>query len=87
MEDDKERSETMEKVDEARKHQVEAAIVRIMKSRRRMDHNALLNEVLGQLGARFAPSPAMIKKRIEALIEREYLERDAKDRKYYNYLA
>jgi hypothetical protein len=32
-------------------------------------------------------SPNDIKKRIEALIEQEYLERDAADRGVYNYLA
>lgn len=31
--------------------------------------------------------PADIKKRIENLIEREFLERDATDRKMYRYLA
>ena len=35
----------------------------------------------------FSPTPAIIKKRIEALIEREYLSRDSKDRKLYNYEA
>ena len=29
----------------------------------------------------------VIKKRIESLIEREFLERDAEDRKLYHYLA
>ncbi|KAJ3330483.1 Cullin-3, partial [Blyttiomyces sp. JEL0837] len=86
-ENDQERGDTMERVDEARKHQIEAAIVRIMKSRKRMEHNVLVGEVIGQLVGRFAPNPGMVKKRIEGLIEREYLERDGKDRKVYNYLA
>ncbi|KAJ3413350.1 hypothetical protein HDV05_008132 [Chytridiales sp. JEL 0842] len=86
-ENDQERNETREKIDEARKHIVEAAIVRIMKGRKRMDHNNLVVEVIGQLTSKFAPSAAMVKKRIEGLIEREYLERDSKDRKFYNYLA
>ncbi|KND02992.1 uncharacterized protein SPPG_08979 [Spizellomyces punctatus DAOM BR117] len=87
METDAERADTLEKVDEARKHQVEACIVRIMKSRKRMDHNNLVAEVVKQLSARFSPSPLMVKKRVEGLIEREYLERDKSDRKIYNYLA
>jgi cullin 3 len=29
----------------------------------------------------------MIKKRIESLIDREYMERDAEDRRYYKYIA
>jgi cullin 3 len=36
---------------------------------------------------KFNPDPQMIKKRIESLIEREYMERDNDDRKYYKYIA
>jgi cullin 3 len=32
-------------------------------------------------------SPALIKQRLESLIEREFIERDADDRKLYRYLA
>jgi len=86
-ESEPERRETREKVDEDRKHQIEAAIVRIMKSRKRMEHSNLISEVTKQLSSRFLPNPLIIKKRIESLIEREYLERSKKDRKMYNYLA
>ena len=37
-------------------------------------------EVTEQLKSRFLPSPVIIKKRIEGLIEREYLARTAEDR-------
>ncbi|KAG8767076.1 Cullin-3 [Serendipita sp. 405] len=57
-----------------------------MKDRKVLGHNELVNEVTRQLAHRFQPNPAMIKKRIEALIEREYLER-REDKKSYNYLA
>ncbi|KAJ3011036.1 Cullin-3 [Thoreauomyces humboldtii] len=87
METDLERTETMEKIEETRKHQLEACIVRIMKARKRMEHNLLVAEVIKQTAARFTPSPPLVKKRIEGLIEREYLERDKTDRKKYNYLA
>ena len=40
-----------------------------------------------QLAARFLPNPVIIKKRIESLIEREYLARSNEDRKIYTYLA
>jgi Cullin protein neddylation domain len=56
--------------------QIEAAIVRIMKARRVLDHNSIVTEVTRQLSARFLPNPTVIKKRIESLIEREFLERD-----------
>lgn len=74
-------------VEEDRKPQIEAAIVRIMKSRRILDHNSIVTEVTRQLAPRFLPNPAVIKKRIESLLEREFLERDATDRKLYRYLA
>ncbi|KAF9915700.1 Cullin-3 [Lobosporangium transversale] len=79
--------ETQEKVDEDRKHIAEAAIVRVMKNRKSLDHNNLITEVISQLQGRFNPAPSMIKKRIEALIDREYLERAPGDRTIYNYLA
>ena len=44
-------------------------------------------QVTQQLATRFVPSPTLIKKRIESLIEREFLERDESDRKLYRYLA
>ncbi|KAG6556425.1 hypothetical protein Mapa_002368 [Marchantia paleacea] len=86
-ESEPEKQETRQKVEEDRKPQIEAAIVRIMKSRRVLDHNNIISEVTKQLQARFLPNPAVIKKRIESLIEREFLERDRIDRKLYRYLA
>lgn len=71
-------------MDEDRKHEIEAAIVRIMKARKRMSHSSLVAEVTEQLKSRFLPSPTIIKKRIEGLIEREYLARTTDDR-YVSY--
>eukprot|EP01133_Synstelium_polycarpum_P018802 gene18802-22488_t len=82
-----EATETRQKVDEDRKHQIEASIVRIMKARKTMDHSNLISEVIKQLQSRFVPNPIIVKKRIESLIEREYLERSKQDRKVYNYMA
>lgn len=86
-ESEPERKETRSKVDEDRKHEIEAAIVRIMKARKQMSHSNLVSEVTEQLRSRFMPSPVIIKKRIEALIEREYLARTDTDRKTYTYVA
>lgn len=74
-------------VEEDRKHLVEAVIVRIMKSRKTLEHNQLMMEVTRHLTSRFQPAPTLIKQRIEKLIEREYLERSQHDRRVYNYLA
>ncbi|XP_065048598.1 cullin-3B-like [Musa acuminata AAA Group] len=86
-ESEPEKQETRQRVEEDRKPQIEAAIVRIMKSRRVLDHNTIVTEVTSQLQSRFLPNPVVIKKRIESLIEREFLERDKTDRKLYRYLA
>ena len=72
---------------EARKNTVEAAVVRIMKSRKSMEHNALIAEVGRQLMGRFGVESGFVKKRIEALIEREYIARDKENRRLYHYLA
>lgn len=63
-----------------------ACIVRIMKDRKNMTHNALVTEATRQLSSRFHPNPVDIKRRIEGLIERDYLAR-CDDRKGYNYVA
>eukprot|EP01105_Mastigella_eilhardi_P010313 TRINITY_DN2407_c0_g2_i1.p1 TRINITY_DN2407_c0_g2~~TRINITY_DN2407_c0_g2_i1.p1 ORF type:complete len:748 (+),score=248.08 TRINITY_DN2407_c0_g2_i1:140-2383(+) len=82
-----ESAETRQKVDEDRKALIEAAIVRTMKARKTMTHSLLVAEVIRQLSPRFVPNPNIIKKRIESLLEREYLERSKEDRAVYNYLA
>jgi len=74
-------------VEETRKHLVEAAIVRTMKTRKTMEHNSLVAEVIKQVSARFQPSPADVKRRIEGLIERDYMERDRESKGVYHYLA
>ncbi|KAF8390220.1 hypothetical protein HHK36_024744 [Tetracentron sinense] len=86
-ESEPEKQETRQRVEEDRKPQIEAAIVRIMKSRRMLDHNNIVSEVTKLLQPRFLANPVVIKKRIESLIEREFLERDNVDRKMYKYLA
>lgn len=72
---------------EDRKHMLDACIVRIMKTRQSLKHTDLIAEVTHALRSRFVPKPVDIKKRIENLIDREYLERDDEERGLYNYLA
>ncbi|KAF8632266.1 hypothetical protein AX15_002011 [Amanita polypyramis BW_CC] len=86
VESNEARKETRDRIDEERKYQTDACIVRVMKDRKHMTHNDLVNEVTRQLASRFQPDPLSIKKCIESLIEKEYLER-REDRKSYNYLA
>lgn len=44
-------------VEEERRHNVEAAIVRIMKARKTLSHNELVMETTRQLSTRFTPNP------------------------------
>jgi cullin 3 len=82
---EEETTQMEQKIEEDRRHQVEAAIVRVMKARKRVAHNDLVAEVSRQLLFRFSPNLQFIKKRIESLIEREYIARE--DEKNYKYLA
>ena len=75
----------MEAIYRLRRHQMDAAIVRIMKARKTLKHPDLVTEVVKQLRGRFTPKPVDIKKRIANLIELEYLERDEQDRQLYHY--
>ncbi|XP_035735673.1 cullin-2-like [Vespa mandarinia] len=78
---------THRSVDDDRKLYLQAAIVRIMKSRKLLRHNQLLQEVLGQSKVTFAPSIGMIKKCIEALIDKQYIERTPNSADEYSYVA
>lgn len=79
--------QTHHAVDEDRKMYLQAAIVRIMKSRKILKHNQLIQEVLSQSKARFAPSIGMIKKCIESLIDKAYIERTPNSTDEYSYMA
>lgn len=76
---------THEEVFRERQYQVDAVIVRTMKARKTLPHATLMSELLLQL--KFPARPADLKKRIETLIEREYIARDANDPSLYIYLA
>lgn len=80
-----ERDKTVEAVSRDRLYLIDAVLVRIMKARKTILHQQLIPQVMEQV--KVPAQPADIKKRIESLIEREYMERDAKDRNRYNYLA
>jgi len=80
-----ENHKTSEGVFQDRQYQIDAAIVRIMKTRKTLAHPMLVAEVYSQL--KFPMKPPDLKKRIESLIEREYLERDTNNPNQYNYLA
>eukprot|EP01051_Picozoa_sp_SAG22_P011986 SAG22_NODE_1204_length_5172_cov_4.546028_5_plen_57_part_00 len=55
--------------------------------RRKLVHAELVSETSAQLLVHFKPEPKLIKKRIEHLIEREYLERSPTDARLYHYVS
>lgn len=78
---------------------LDAYVVKIMKGRKRLSLQALIEGVIEAVHKLFPPDVKDIKKRVEDLIEREvscetsgqltsqYLERDAEDKNVLNYLA
>uniref|UniRef100_A0A1A9Z5I4 Cullin-4A n=1 Tax=Glossina pallidipes TaxID=7398 RepID=A0A1A9Z5I4_GLOPL len=80
-----EQKATEERVFQDRQYQIDAAIVRIMKMRKTLSHNLLITELFNQLT--FPVKPADLKKRIESLIDRDYMERDKDNQNQYNYVA
>lgn len=77
--------QTEERVQEVRQYELDALIVRMMKSKRSMTHNDLMAEVLKV--ATFKPQPSDVKKRVENLILRDYISRDPMQSDHYNYVA
>ena len=74
-----------QKVVQDRAHTIDAAIIKRMKADKRMEYNQLLTQVLAALSM-FQPEPAFVKKRIEKLINDEFLARDQNDRSILVYL-
>nr|GMD13041.1 cullin-1-like [Ipomoea batatas] len=82
-----ERKKVVEDVDKDRRYAIDACIVRIMKSRKVLAHQQLVLECVEQLSRMFKPDFKAIKKRIEDLITRDYLERDKENPNMFRYLA
>ncbi|KAH0512310.1 Cullin-4B [Microtus ochrogaster] len=80
-----EQASTTERVFQDRQYQIDAAIVRIMKMKKTPSHNLLVSEVYNQL--KFPVKPSDLNKRIESLIDRDYMERDKENPSQYNYIA
>ena len=81
------RRKVQEDVGKDRKYAIDAAIVRIMKSRKALAHSQLIMEVVQQLQRMFQPEIKVIKRCIEGLIERDFLERDESNKQMYKYMA
>lgn len=80
-----EQKATEESVFHDRQFQIDAAIVRIMKQNKILGHNELISQLYNAFDL---PIKAIdFKKRIEQLIEREYIERDKENGNMYKYVA
>lgn len=84
---DIEKKEVLPKIEDDRRHLIEATIVRVMKARKKLEHNLLISEVMKVLAPIFQPTSLNIKQKIEGLIEKEYMTRDEDDRRVYIYKA
>jgi len=82
-----ESADVLKAVDEDRKYVIQATIVRIMKARKTMKNQALIQEVISQITQRFAPKIPDIKKAIETLLEKEYMERVEGSKDTFAYIA
>eukprot|EP00794_Sanderia_malayensis_P003681 gene3681-4198_t len=79
--------QTHSAVNEDRKMYIQATIVRIMKHSKVLKHNLLMQEIITQVQSRFKPPTNMIKKCIESLIDKQYIERAEGTKDEYTYLA
>ncbi len=59
----------------------------VCRQRKELTHSQLVTEVITQLSSRFKPEVPMIKRRIEELLNREYLMRLDGDVSSYRYVA
>jgi len=74
-----------ENIDMSRNEVINACIVRILKTRKRIEHEELVREVISFTSRLFVIQPRQVKQQINELIDREYLERESSS--IYKYLA
>ncbi len=58
-----------------------------MKARKTMKHQPLIEEVISHISQRFKPNVSDIKRAIDTLLEKEYLERAAETHDTFAYVA
>ncbi|KAK4630878.1 Cullin-4B [Fulvia fulva] len=80
-----ENKETHMRVAEDRNFECQAAIVRILKGRKTISHQELVSEVIKATMSRGVLAVADIKKNIDRLIEKDYMERE--EGNMYSYIA
>ena len=66
---------------------LQSIIIKIMKTRKELDHDILVNECITNIGNRFKIKLSIIKKCIEILIDKEYLSRCENNNNRYKYIS
>ena len=80
-----EEKETEEKINENRKFQIDAMIMKILKEKKSLTHNELMQEIIQRMN--FPVETSFTKTRIESLIEKDYIKRNAQNSAAYDYNA
>ena len=73
---------------EVKEHQgilLDSCIMRVMKTRKELEHEKLMGEVMAL--CKFKSERTHFKQRIEQLIEKEYIRRDEDNLKIYHYIS
>ena len=83
----KETDDTHKAIAVNRKYELEACIVRTMKSRKVLQHTELMSEVVEQCAKRFKPQIKDIKKAIDSLIDRDYIKRKEDCPNLFEYIS
>ncbi|KAG6873267.1 hypothetical protein C0995_001041 [Termitomyces sp. Mi166 len=78
---------TNESIEGDRKYYLDAAIVRVMKARKELTYEQLKTATIEAVKNHFVPTVDAIKKRIDALVEGDYLERSPDDKTKFLYVA
>lgn len=84
---DKSRKEDASILAQERAQKAEAAIIRIMKARKELSHAGLVQLTIYMLQQHFKAPPQLIKRAIQRLLSKGYIERSEADPQIYRYVA
>ena len=85
--DDSEKKQVMDEISESRKQSANAAMVRIMKGDKTLDHQHLIEKTTEILKDKFRVTNTLAKQSLEYLLEKEYIQRDSDNPMLYHYLS
>jgi cullin 3 len=69
-----------------REYILQATMLKILKSKKTLEHSALTASLEATLRNKFAPTSREIKSALDTLITKEYIERDKNESRLYNYI-